>query len=408
MKNLQNSLLINKYLVNKTFLGWILFFIFFILLFFQNNFAQGDKLRLPATETNSHFNFPLSQCWSYPTEKHTQNTIASDNDFGVYIASYNSELRAINFNGQTEWKTELGGQLVSNLLVIGNNIYIVSKSNNNESIKIDENLSNSSNTIRSVDRLTGVTNWLMKIFNSEKIHLLGFNDSVIIFGQEGIIQSIKMSNGHIVWEDSLNSELSSTPFLEDKQTVLLGTRGGDITRWSLSAGRNIQKMKVSAAPTAVLKGRYNRNLFWGDNKGSVFSVKNTNSKGLMKNYKINWRFRNGASISHLTAAPDGLLISSYDNFIYFVSYEDGEIIWKRRFSGRIHSEPFIDGGYAVITTTADSESSIIEMSSGKTINKISLENGNIFTNGPLKLGNQLLFPTLDGIFSFSTGICPDR
>lgn len=196
--------------------------------------------------------------------------------------------------------------------------------------------------------------------------------------------------------------------MEDKQTVLVGTIDGYIIQWSLTAAKQINRWKVSTAPTAVLKDEYNGNLFWGDSKGSVFALKNAGSNKLSKNNKNTWRFRNGASISHLTSTPNGLLVSSYDNFIYLISQNGGEIIWKKRFAGRIYSEPFIDGGYAIVMTTADSDASIIEMMTGKVVNKISLKDNNIFTNKPFKIGNQLLFPTMSGIFSFSPITCSEN
>ena len=395
MKNLQNCPSKNK--------STLLLVLFLISLFCHNDFAQKDQISVHSSRLDFQPNLPFRFCWSYQTGIKVTSIVASDN----------SELTSINFLGETQWKTELGGQTISNLLIIGDNIFLASKPIDVEPSNVTvsetgENLSRKPNTIRSINRFTGVTNWLMKIFDSEKIHLSGYDDNIIVIGREGIIKSIKANNGQIVWEDRFSSELSSEPYIENTQTVLVGTTDGYIIRRSLNSGRQIRKMKVTTAPTAVLTDQYQQNLFWGDAKGSVFSVKNTDPGINPVKYKSRWQFRNGASISHLVATSNGLLISSYDNFVYFISYEDGEIIWKRRFAGRIDLAPFIGGTYAVILTTVDSDAVVIEMSSGKQVNKISLKDVNLFTNSPTKIGNQLLFPTLNGIFSFSTGICPNN
>jgi outer membrane protein assembly factor BamB len=403
MKILQNCPLKNKF-------AFLLAF-FLLIPYCLNFFAQDKKptknLVEDKTEDKKEFNFPFENCWSNATNSSISNIIASDNAF-VHFTTNNSELISIDLSGQIQWKTEFGGQVTSNLLLKDDSIFLALKSVGDKTVQSNESLNQQIkplNTLRSVNRVTGVTNWQVKTFDSEKVYLYGFQDNIILIGEEGSIKSVKASTNEVIWENTFDAKLSSQPFLVDEQAIL-GTSDGHIIQWSLIGGKKLGKLKVSTIPTAIVMNTQNRNLLWGDARGSVFAVKNTNLIKSSKKYKNEWQFRNGAKISHLTLTPAGLLVSSDDNFVYLISYEDGEIVWKKRFAGRISTEPFIVGEFALITTTAESDVSVIEMSSGKTVNKISLQDGNGFTNNPVKIGNQMIFPTFDGTFSFSPNGCP--
>jgi len=401
MKNLQKTRSKNNLI--------FLFTVFFLVLFCRSGLAEINKTEPVPVEFNTDFNFPFQTCWSYLTEKSISSLNASDNGNELYGAFYYDELISLNFSGNVYWKTELGGQHISNLLIKDKNIILATRAidNNsidNNSVEITKNNIRQSATIRSIDRFTGITNWSVNISDSERIYLYEFDNNIILISQEGEIRSILMSSGRSVWEGILDAQLSSIPFL-DKEDALIGTADGYIVQWSLGDGKQIGKLKVSTAPTAVTKKSSDRKLFWGDGKGSVFSVKYTGSDKLSQSYKNIWQFRNGAKISHLISTPKGLLVASFDNFLYLISHKDGEIIWKKRFSGRIYSEPLVIDGHVVVITTAESVASIVEINSGKLVNSIALKNDNTFTGNPVKAGNQLIFPTLNGIFSFSSGVC---
>lgn len=350
------------------------------------------------------FNFPFQICWSYLNEKSVLSVNASDNERELYSTFYYNDLIAINLTGNVSWKTELGGQHISNLLIKDKNIILASRDINSKNSEPTETISRQQAIVRSLDRFTGITNWLVNVSNSSRIYLFEFENDIIIISQEGEIKSIRTSSGLVVWEGILSAELSSIPFF-DKDQALIGTADGYIIQLSLADGKQISKLKVSNAPTTIIRKKSDRKLLWGDGKGSVFSIKYAGPDELSQIYKKVWQFRIGAKISHLVSTPIGVLVSSFDNFLYLISHKDGKIVWKKRFPGRIHSEPFVVDGHVIVITTADSVASIVEIKSGKLVNSITLQDDNIFTGNPVKTGNQLIFPTLNGIFSFSSGVC---
>ncbi len=73
-------------------------------------------------------------------------------------------------------------------------------------------------------------------------------------------------------------------------------------------------------------------LILGDKKGEI------SARDIRSGKKV-WKLRTGGEISSIVSSQRGLLISSYDNFLYMVSTLDGRIIWKRRMEGRSTGNP---------------------------------------------------------------------
>ncbi len=128
------------------------------------------------------------------------------------------------------------------------------------------------------------------------------------------------------------------------------------------------------------------------------------------NRKNFWKFRNGAQVSSITFTPKGLLLTSYDNFVYLVSTEKGKLIWKKRLAGRITVEPLVFDNFVAVSSLFDSEVFVLDLSNGKQVNQFSLTEESLLLNSPLLLENFLVYVTFKGlsIFSHSGGGCTRR
>jgi outer membrane protein assembly factor BamB len=136
-------------------------------------------------------------------------------------------------------------------------------------------------------------------------------------------------------------------------------------------------------------------LFWGEKKGFVNSF-DTNSNSLT------WSVRHGGEISSLSLVSNGVLVTSLDNFVYFISLNKGKNVWRRRLAGRITVKPLIVGNFAVIVTAVSKNAVVIDLRNGKVVNQISLTDIGFILSKPLVLQNSLVFLTNKGIFSFVT------
>ena len=374
-------------------------------------------------------NVPFKSCWIFPFQTNVLTNIASDNESLIYIPFFNGEIVAVTSEfGTLTWKTDLGGQIVSDILVSGENLYVISKTDQNADEKINEKITGKkiteqniekntedsevykyTATIRSIHNSTGITVWEVKLPVSEKNFLYEYSHSLIVIDWEGFIYRIEKQSGRIIWKSKLESKLTATPHLE-LNALILGLSTNQIIDLSLDTGKVITKVRVPFEPTTVMSVKNDKKLFWGDRKGIVTSANWSSAKAntLKTNLKTNWKFRIGAEISHIVSTPEGLLISSFDNFVYLISEKSGRIIWKRRFVGRISFKPLVVGNFAVISVFAEPEAFVIETNSGRLVNKFSLTEDNFFIESPLRIKNKLFFPTLKGLFSFSQNECPEN
>jgi hypothetical protein len=84
-----------------------------------------------------------------------------------------------------------------------------------------------------------------------------------------------------------------------------------------------------------------------------------------------------------------------------ISENGGKPLWKKRLSGRITAAPQIAGDYFIVSVTDESVAFVVELKSGRSVNKITLENDNFFTGSSIRAGNFLIYSTLKGVFGYS-------
>jgi outer membrane protein assembly factor BamB len=376
--------------------------ILLILFFWQANHPQKIEREIPL--------MLLKTCWMYPTTKTADINLASDNVNNIYISLVGGTLVSIDsVTGKKIWETALGGDIIASPVISDNNIYIAAKYQNapienglSENGLKDSNILKIENKseatlLRALDKSTGVTRWQSALAPSDKIYLFAFEDYLIAVGDNGEMNSVGKSDGKIAWSVELGTKLSSSPLIKNTE-IFLGTSDRRILKLSLTDGRVLEQTKIPAPPTVIIENSGKNKLIVGDGKGNLLSL----NKRFGKNTKaIEWKFRNGAEISSVTLTAKGLLITSFDNFIYMVSETGGKLIWKKRFSGRVIAAPLVKDNFFIVSSADEAAASVIELNSGRSVNKITLENDNFFTGLPLKTGNLLVYSTLRGVFGYA-------
>ncbi|MCA1623547.1 MAG: PQQ-like beta-propeller repeat protein [Acidobacteria bacterium] len=325
--------------------------------------------------------------------------VASDNA-NVFVPYLNGNLDSIDMNkGDKVWQSELGGRIISAPILDKKdrqNLYIATTPFDVGGLYTPPNIQKVPHTLflRSINKTTGLTNWLVtvgEVSQVDKLFLYEFQDKIIVISKNGLISAFDKKNGQSIWRISLDNTLTSTPFFsEDKITVAVDKK---IVTFSLENVRIYFQLKTSVTPTTVFLFN-DKNLFWGDNLGNVYSMN-------IANGKILWKFRNGAQISNIIFTSKGLFLTSYDNFVYLVSTGKGKLIWKKRFSGRITAEPLVSGNFVTVNSLSNPEVFVLDLSNGKQVNQFSLTEESSSLNFPLLLDNFLVYVTIKGLFVFS-------
>ena len=117
----------------------------------------------------------------------------------------------------------------------------------------------------------------------------------------------------------------------------------------------------------------------------------------------NWKFRAGGRVVYIRAVSDNVLLGSTDNFIYFMSVEYGNLLWKRRLPGRVANGGLVGRDLAVFTVVGDRSAYIVELEKGRLIDRLELSDEDAFLLTPIRAnGKYLVAATANGISAFST------
>lgn len=372
---------------------------FFTILFFNLILhAQSLSQSVPVNISLLH---PLQQCWKskinptvsyfFGSDNNSEfNTILSENSL---LPSFNQRLEQLDSkDGHRIWISELDGKIVSKLFITEKEILLV--------VKTDEGY-----IFKNISKITGIVNWKAKLDGSplgdDEVFLRLLADRIIIINQNGDCYALNKENGEFLWKAQTGAKLTSQPAFGEN-TVAFGNADRKLVMISVVDGTKIVEFKTKNLITAIAL-QTPAQLVYGDKKGNIFAM------DLKTDNKI-WEIRQGAEISDINPSRIGLLVSSFDNFVYLLSPNSGKVLWKKRFPGRILYKPLILDKYAVVTNSYDSNVAFIDLKDGRTINRLVFEEGNYFINNVVVERRLIIFSNTLGITAYSLlpGGCKDN
>jgi outer membrane protein assembly factor BamB len=352
---------------------------------------------------------PLKECWKIENEAIIGLKIASDNEVELFLSNSDGLIEAINkLTGEIIWKTEIGGELYPQILNDSQKLYIVSKNANgeNEEIKETKEISDEKKstllTVRALSISTGITNWqkpLNKIAG-EEIFFLENAEQLFLLTRSGKFTALSKAQGEILSEAQLDARITALPFLYAGK-IYLGTSEKKIETISIPDGKKQTLLDLPGIPKSIyING--NGNLYTGDAAGNLLAM------DIQRN-SVKWKNWTGAEITNITRVDRGLLVTSFDNYVYLLSEKNGKRLWKTRLSGRSMGTPLIKDNVAVFSTFGGTDAVFIELKKGKSINRILIQEQNYFVNNPQSAGDLIFFPTHRGVFAYTAAVnCPDK
>jgi outer membrane protein assembly factor BamB len=361
-----------KYLLNITLS--VIFLILILLIFFVNIKAQikSEKFKFQAS-------IPLKRCPQLSFNQTFNNFLASDNDSKIFVSYFDSHIESVDLQaGSKIWKTELGGKIISRLILDkadNKTIYVVTKLN--------------SAIIWAINAETGITKWQVTIpfALSGEVFLYNYQDALVVVCKNGKVLSFDKSDGTINWIKSINFAITSNPsFFEDRG--FLSTANNKIFSIVLADGMIVPQISTLTTPN-ILLALTKKEFVWTDKTGRFF-------------FRGNQKFRAGAEISNIIATSNGILIASNDNFLYLISTDKQKILWKKKLAGRVFPKPLIINNWAIVPVLGESELLVVDLTNGKVINNLTIEKGNYFADDFFISFNKLFTPTIKGLYSFTT------
>lgn len=352
-------------------------------------FSQGAPILSDTKGATS--GSPFKKCWEYQFENTVRQAIASTNGT-IYLSEPGGKIRAISArSGQVMWVTELGGDIAASLAIPRVGLAVITGKSAFSGEK------NPASTLRLLNFESGLARFSVPVAISGDVFLGMSGSRLVAVDGAGSIAALDVGSGSTLWSNKLNNGVKIRPAFREN-AIAVATNGNKIEVLSAANGRIISSIKSEYAVTA-LTVRENESIVAGDERGNVINYRDATGA-------VWWRFKSGARIGTIVETGEGILVGSYDNFLYLISNYSGDVKWKRRMGGRLAEDPFVSDRTLYLTVSVEDTAMSIDLESGKILEEIALgENKYAMSSPVLTDGSMLVFSVPEAIVAYSNSPC---
>lgn len=350
---------------------------------FSYSYAQTDS----EADTQIALSQPLTVKWLYDSDLTVNLTPATDGN-RIYLPLATGlivSLRAAD--GQLLWKADLGGELSSSPIADDRSVYIAS-----ETIGDQGPVPRANGALRALGQEGGITQWMRTLPMPIRGALIA-ND-VNLFGgsTDGRVYAIRKKTGDISWIMQHSASFASHPIISGPN-LYIGSNDGFLFSLNQNTGKTNWRYRTRGAirgQAVVVDGV----VYFGSADGYVYAVREIDGR-------LKWRRRTGAGVQTVGFAQNGLLVASLDNFVYLLSFREGDSLWKRQLAGRIAAEPLIMSDGVLFTPLSSSTGVVLDLRDGKQLNSLPIGEDNSMAASPIVAGKILFVTTRHGLLAFS-------
>lgn len=299
---------------------------------------------------------PYVKCWEYQLASPLISPSVANNGT-VFLAESEGRLRAIDSTtGLTKWSAELGGEIISNVVFANSRIYAATG-------PTGANKDSGISYLRIVNPSSGIPEKSIELPFSNRVFIGWTEGSIVSIDETGSVVALNHNTLEPVWRQRLNSDISAPPSfsassaaiaLSDGRVIVLSGYDGStvlLSRW-------VRKILAIAVGSTQM-------LMVGDDRGNVVRFGDGNPR-------ISWKFKSGAAVATISISGDHAIVTSRDNFVYLIDPESGNVRWRKRLAGRGLYPPMIEKDRLIAPTFGERVVPILDLFTGKMINKIEL------------------------------------
>jgi len=332
----------------------------------------------------------ISKCWELPIEVIPAAALQSDGR-RIYFASNDGVVTAIETGtGKTSWTADLGGRINSNILVRERDVVV-------STMAVGNDESAAPATLRSLSKETGIANWTNRIDYSDKFVLGNTGAGIVVVGSNGSAALLGANDGTTLWKRSILGMVGA-PARIGGQHIAIGLQSGENYLLSIADGSIVSKFSTKY-PAEAIAEIFGKGIVTGDTRGNLTARTASNGERV-------WSFKAGAKLSFITETVYGVAAVSADNFIYLLSPENGDVIWKKRLSGRILAEPAVSDKFFITAVYGENALYIIDQQTGRLVNQINLPEQASFSQSPILVTHEsIAAATNSAIILWSFGPC---
>lgn len=334
---------------------------------------------------------PFYKCWQYSLDAPLASAPITDNGT-VFLPESDGKLRALDSeNGSVKWSVELGGTLVSNLVIEKSEIYVVT------SPVPDKGKSPSTSFIRIINSDSGITKKSIELPYSDWFYIFETGKNLLTIDRVGTINSLDPRSGKHLWRRTLGSEVTVPPSISDA-FVSIALENGKVLVIEIESGSVVLDWNLEHRVKSIALYKAGR-IVMGDDRGNVFGYR-------FGGTAPEWRYKIGGAVASISAGRDDALVTSFDNFLYSMDPASGSVNWRKRLSGRAIYAPLWSEGKVFTPTIGESTVMVFDLSSGKTVNRIELGENMYPLQVPSVTGTgNIIFSIPGSIVAFGAQSC---
>jgi outer membrane protein assembly factor BamB len=252
-------------------------------------------------------------------------------------------------------------------------------------------------TLRVLNSDSGLVRYSVPFAAGEDVDLVSSGSRLIAADADGEIIAYDAKNGETLWQQVLPFKLSASPAISD-QSIVIGTQDKKLYLVDITTGRTTATVPVDRNVTSVYV-RENGMIVAGDERGNVINYRDSAGS-------VWWKFKSGGRIGTIVETSDGVLVGSFDNFIYMLSKYTGDVKWKRRLDGRIVSAPTVFDGYLLAASSTEVNAQVLDLGNGKPVDQLQFGANNLVLGSPFVSDDKFaIFTLVGGIAAFSPSDC---
>lgn len=364
---------------------------FGVLILFTAMAMLVSGVSIAAGQANGTSPAALTRCGLRETEAPRRGMLAADPE-NIYLGTVNGTLSAYEAKDlKIVWRLELGGEFASEMVQIGTGLIVVTNS------AAGANGAQDTSTIRLISKDSGVTVWSARLPFSESFYLGRLNGGVAAITRQGSVILLDIASGQIGWQTGALGTVSVKPAFSGTR-MAFGTTDKQVISVSAKDGELVQRFSVGSVPTSISFSK-DGGLVVGDARGSVSMLGPQDTKPI-------WKFKSGAGVSSAVETDDGVLLTSLDNFVYLVSDYNGDVIWKRRLSGRVVDGGLIVNGHLVVLVYGENAGYVLDLATGKVSDALQPTEKDLVNRTPVFVRDRTFALTTTGsLETYSIGPC---
>lgn len=337
----------------------------------------------------------LARCSSRIVESPVRGTLAADAD-RIYLGTVDGTMTAFETGKlETVWRSELGGEFAADLLMLGGGLVAVTAPTGDARPEAGDGP-----VIRLIGKDSGIVAWSAKLPVSERFQVARLNGGVAAVSREGVTTLLDAASGQVRWQ-SASLGVVTTKTASSSDRIAFGTADKFLYVLSAKLGEILLKQAMDHVPTAVSFSS-SGGILTGDERGNVALWPPQGGRPI-------WKFKSGAAVSSAVEANDGVLLTSFDNFVYFISDYNGDVIWKRRLPARLTDGGLVVGGQIVALVGGENSGYVLEPDKGKVTSVLPSLNKNIISLTPVLVRDRVFaFATVDSLETYAIGVCGEK